>query len=145
MPLIHRAMRAEGNLPLVGHEKGDTLGVREKIMKGDKEEGDIKPVNGMVHPGTGGMSVAPGKADLPPHLIPKQYRDKYPDARRSKPDAFPWRMGEGEFQAGPLCDGLQLRPEDTTHGFVEPDKAMPLHEYRGAIEATRAEWIKEPW
>jgi hypothetical protein len=65
MPLIYRAMRAEGNLPLVGHVKGDTLGVREIIMKGDKEEGDIKPVNGMVHPETGGMSVSPAKSPLP--------------------------------------------------------------------------------
>lgn len=142
MALIYRAMRADGDSPMVGHTKNDTLGVREGI--------DIQPIQGVVQPSTGGMSVSPSLQELPPHLVPKRLRKHgYPDARRSNtlPDTFPWRMGVGPFTDGQLCDGLQLRidPSNPAHGFVEPDRPLSLEEYRVAIEATRPAWVREEW
>lgn len=152
MPLIYRAMRAAGDGPLIGHLINDTLGVREVMVGLDgKEQGDIKSVDGMVYPETGGMSVSPSKTEVPDHLIPKRLRNQgYPGARRggTKPETFPWRTGEGAFIAGPLCDKLQFRPDPDdldSHGFVEPDGQMTLQEYREAIEATRSSWIREQW
>jgi len=142
MPLIYRAMQPDGTGPLIGHSS-DTLGVREGF--------DIKPTDGMVYPNTGGMSVAPMKQDLPDHLIPKRLRKQgYPGARRSnsKPDIFPWRMGEGRFEEAPICEKLCLRPDPDSpavHGFVEPHQPMPVGEYRAAIEATHPNWIREEW
>jgi hypothetical protein len=143
-------MRAGEGGPAVGHTENDTLGVRETVVLEDgREAGDIKAVEGVVSPQTGGMSVSPGKEDLPPHLIPKRHRGRYLAARRgnTKPETFPWRMGAGPFVAGPVSAKLQLRPgpDDASHGFIEPDRAMPLDEYRGAIEATRPEWVQEQW
>jgi hypothetical protein len=150
MPLIFRAMRPDGGRPVIGHIENDTLGVREKILRLGQEVGDIRPLNGLVHPQTGGMSVSPSKEELPPHLIPKRHRgSRYPYARRgsTKLDTFPWKMGEGEFQAGWLCDRLQLSldPHDSSHGFVEPDQPMSLADHRLAVEATRPNWIQEEW
>jgi hypothetical protein len=99
MPLIYRAMQVDGVGPMVGHTANDTLGVREGV--------DITPSNGMVYPNTGGMSVAPSKADLPIHLIPKRLRTQgYPGARRSnnRPQTFAWRMGQGDFEETDLCN-----------------------------------------
>jgi hypothetical protein len=141
MPLVYRAMRWEKDGPMVGHEHSDTLGVREV---------DVQLVDGLVHPGTGGMSVSPSKRELPPHLIPKRLRNQgYPEARRSnaKSDTFPCRTGNGEFADGPFCQGLQLRIDrnDLTHGLVEPDRPVTLAEHRVAIEATRSNWDREDW
>src|SRR5437879_4603686 len=86
MPLVYRAMQSEKDGPMVGHERSDTLGVREA---------DVQPVDGLVHPGAGGMSVSRSKQELPPHLIPKRLRTQgYPEARRGStlPDTFPWRV-----------------------------------------------------
>jgi hypothetical protein len=96
------------------------------------------------------MSVSPAQEELPPHLILKRLRlQGYPAARRgnTKPETFPWRMGEGSFTEGELCDRLQLRidPEDAAHGLVEPDSPMLLEEYRAAIERTQPDWVREAW
>jgi hypothetical protein len=135
---------------MIGHESNDTLGVRERIVRDGKEVGDVRPVNGLVEPGTGGMSVSPSAHDLPPHLIPKRLRTKgYPAARRgnSLPETFPWHMGDGAFAAAPLCPDLLLRidPHDPAHGLVEPDRAMTLEQLRAAVAATRSSWIVEEW
>lgn len=150
MPLMIRAMQANGNSPLVGHTRNDTLGVREITQTSDgKEIGDVKSVDGVVQPGTGGMSVSPSNGSLPPHLIPKRLRAMYPDARRSNalPETFPWKMGEGAFADCPLTDELLLRidPTDADHGFVEPRAPVSLEEFRAAIEKTCPEWVLLNW
>jgi hypothetical protein len=147
-------MREEGDHPMIGHVDNDRLGVREKVVGADgKERGDIKPVEGIVYPETGGMSVGPSKDELPPHLIPKRLRRQegpYYKAARSnnKPETFPWRMGEGPFITAPFCDGLHFRPDPNDpqcHGLVEPNRPMPLGDYRAAIETTHPDWAKEQW
>ena len=140
MPRIFRAMVEDGQVPMIGHTDGAMLGVREC---------DVTIVEGLVQPKRGGMSVSPTIADLPPHLIPKRLRAKYPDARRgtTKPDTLPWRFGAGAFEAGPLCDKLVLTPdlEAVGHGYVETDLPMPLQEHRAAVEATQPSWTQEQW
>lgn len=151
MPRIYRAMRADGDSPMVGHTQNDTLGVREITVDANgREVGDVRPVGGLVQPCTGGMSVSPSTQALPPHLIPKRLRTHgYPDARRGStlPDTFPWRMGDGRFSDGALCECLQLRidAQDPEHGFVEPDREMTLTDYRAAVEVTRPSWTQERW
>jgi hypothetical protein len=151
MPLVYRAMQPDGDGPMIGHVSNDTLGVRERLARENGlVVGDVRPENGLIQPGTGGMSVAPSKEDLPPHLIPKRKRKEgYPAAKRSNtlPETFPWRMGAGQFADGPLCTRLQLRIDesDPAHGLVEPDMPMPLQEYRSAIEDTRPKWVREQW
>lgn len=151
MPLIFRATRADGSAPVISHTENDGLGVREKAMQaGGSEVGDVRQVEGLVLPGTGGMSVAPSKQALPPHLVPKRLRQSgYPAARRgdAKAEIFPWSLGAGEFADGPISTGLRLRvdPRDQDHGFVEPAEPVSIGRYCWAIEATRPDWIRESW
>ncbi len=140
MPTIFRAMQADGDGPMIGHTQNDTLGVRET---------DVRPVDGLIQPGTGGMSVSPRPQDIPPHLIPKRFRQHgYPQARRNnKPDTSPWRLGEGPFVKGQLCEKLQLGidSDNQAHGFVEPDSPATLDDHRTAVEATQPNWVREEW
>jgi hypothetical protein len=144
-------MQADGNGPMVGHAQNDTLGVREKVILEDgREVGDVRPIDGVVQPDTGGMSVSPSVQYLPPHLIPKNLRNHgYPAARRSTslPNTFPWHMGEGDFAEGAFCDQLYLRLDvrDDNHGLVEPVTPATLEAYRSAVEATHPQWIRAEW
>jgi len=142
MPLIWRAMRADGENPEVGRDAA-ALGVRV----GDGENDDINPDgDGFVNPGIGGMSVSPSVDAFPVWRIPKRLRDKFPDR-------FPqasgsnrlccWWMGEGAFEAGPVADGLLLRLDPRRperHGFVEPNGKMAVADYQQALVNTREQW-----
>jgi hypothetical protein len=133
MPKIYRVMAAEGNVPMIG-QTATTLGARVP--------GDIAPdAAGRVHPGTGGMSVSPSVADLPPHRIPRRLRHLAPDAA-GKDAHFVWSLGEGDFVFGPVDTGLQLRPDpdNGAHGFVEPDETMLLENYQSALHSTQPRW-----
>jgi hypothetical protein len=103
-------------------------------------------VDDCVHPGAGGMSVAPRAEALPPHRLSRRLRDKYPDRF---PDASGsnnvncWSMGSGTFSQGRVARRLCLRldprhPE--THGFVEPDATMKTADFEAAVAATRDQW-----
>jgi hypothetical protein len=133
MPKIFRVMAAEGNVPMIG-QAATTLGVRvPRDIASDAA--------GRVYPETGGMSVSPSLADLPPHRIPKRLRHLAPDAA-GKNAHFVWSMGEGAFTSGPVDVGLQLRPDpkNRSHGLVEPDGIMLLENYLRAIHATQPKW-----
>jgi hypothetical protein len=133
MPKIYRVMAAEGNVPMIG-QTATSLGARVP--------GDIAPdAAGCVHPGTGGMSVSPSAADLPPHRIPIRLRHLSPDAA-GKNAHFVWSLGEGGFVFSPVDIGLQLRPDagNRSHGFVEPDHTMPLENYQRALHSTQPRW-----
>jgi hypothetical protein len=118
------------------------LGVRVGPQPGD----DIPEKDGHVQPGTGGMSVSPSLETLPSHRIPRRFKDKYPERF---PDATGsnrlhcWFMGDGAFVTDPVADGLVLRPDPKRpdrHGFVEPEREMPVPDYEAAITATRENW-----
>jgi hypothetical protein len=138
MPLVYRAMLADGARPLVG-PSALALGVR---LPPD-EHADI-PVDaqGAVEPHRGGMSVAPAWRLLPVHRIPRRLRDKFPRAA-GKNAVVLWRIGEGPFVETTLAGRLVLRPDPDrpqTHGFVEPDAKMPAGDYQDALAATRDQW-----
>ena len=133
MPRIVRAMVLAGDKPQVG-AMSKCLGVRP---------GEI-PVaaDGLVYPGTGGMSVAPDWQELPPHLIPKRLQPLAPKARG--PGSFTcWALGAGPFVAGTVAPDLVLRPDPkdpTRHGFIEPTHPMTPDEYQTALAATLDQW-----
>lgn len=84
--------------------------------------------HGWVHPGSGGMSVAP---DTPSNL---------PKIRR--PESL---GGDGvdpvfSLDTDELGDHLQFRLDKSTHGLIEPAKSCPFREYEDAIYATRQNW-----
>jgi hypothetical protein len=104
---------------------------------------DISPDDaGVIRPGTGGMSVAPDIASLPPHAIPMRLQPRFRDAV-GKNTIRVWRLGDGPFADAPLSGELNLRvdPNRSNHGFVEPARALPVSEYIGAIHRTRDQWV----
>lgn len=119
--------------PTVGDNPTD-LGVRVPV--------DIQPnALGDVQPDTGGMSVSPRLIALPPHRVPRRLRPLVPRAT-GKDFHFVWSMGSGQFVADTVALNLRLRPDpaNSKHGFVEPGAAIPLLEYRRALETTQGEW-----
>jgi hypothetical protein len=52
-----------------------------------------------------------------------------------------FRIGEGEFERGPLADRLLLVPDKDDHGTVQPAATMPYESYRQAIVDTRDLWV----
>jgi hypothetical protein len=142
MPLIWRSMRSDGTKPQIGRGP-QFLGVRVGTGSND----DVNPDDeGCVHPGRGGMSVAPNPDWLPTHRQPRRLRDRYPDRF---PDAAGsnglhcWHLGEGPFHAQNVSDRLFLRLDPnapTRHGLVEPEEKMTLADYEGALAATQDLW-----
>lgn len=133
MPKIYRGMKQEQDKPALG-PTAQTLGARVPE--------DIAPdAAGMVHPGTGGMSVAPSLADLPSFRVPARLHKLYPKAS-GKSDLFVWSMGVGEFAEEPIGDQLCLRfdPANGKHGFIEPVGSMSLNDYQNALTATQDQW-----
>jgi hypothetical protein len=111
-------------------------------MLGARVPTDIRPdAAGDVHPGNGGMSVAPSMHDLPARLVPKRLRHLVPSAAGND-DLLVWRMGEGEFVQEAISEQLLLRldPKRSNHGFVEPKASMKLEDYQGALAGTHDEW-----
>lgn len=143
MPLIFRGMLTDGDQPALGHG-ANFLYVRCSL----DDSGDIHEEDGVVLPGTGGMSVAPTCELLPSHRLPRRLKLRYPDrfAEARGPDTlYCWHMGDGVFEAGCIAPRLSLRldPEHPdTHGFVEPDAKMSVSEYEGAIASTRCKWLR---
>jgi len=138
MPKIYRVMKKDGNNPVLG-ETASALGVRVPR--------DIAPdASGVVSPANNGMSVTPSVAALnrmPARMVPIRLKSIVPGAAGND-NLFAWSMGQGKWTANeePIAPGLQLRPDptDDQHGFVEPAVAMPLDEYRAAIDATQNSW-----
>ena len=89
------------------------------------------------------MSVSPSLATIQESLLPRRFRQLgFPQARGSN-NARVWTMGEGPFIEDAIAPELKLLfdPEDPErHGFIEPDRAMPLHEYTRALHATQDQW-----
>ncbi len=94
---------------------------------------------GRVHPGYGGMSVAPSWRELEVHRIPKRLKHAVADARGSNRDAC-WRMGTGPFESGPVTEQLHLHKDSEVHASVEPETAMTAAQYIAALVATRDQW-----
>ena len=103
------------------------------------------PVNeGMVVPGTGGMSVSP-KWYEPYNRLPKRYLHPIngSNGRASNSDSV-WVFGLGSFEAAPISPLPQLRPDHSQHGLIEPLQEMPLNDYQTALASTRTDWREVP-
>jgi hypothetical protein len=128
-------MTVDDGKPLIANTARG-LGVRI----GSSSEDDIpSDEDGRVHPGSGGMSVAPTWKELELHRIRKRLKHIVPDARGSNLDAC-WRMGTGQFDSGHVAEALVLRKDTYVHGFVEPAESMLAADYIGALVSTREQW-----
>ncbi|MGH3757396.1 DUF6531 domain-containing protein [Actinophytocola sp.] len=119
---LYRGMRTEGDLPRTG-PSARTLGARPGT--------DVTPdADGMVHPGGGGISIAPETANnLPSHRRPPEFGGTGRDPVWSiDPDDLP--------------EGLAYRRDSPTsgHGVIEPSRTMTYEEYQSLIESTAGSW-----
>lgn len=89
--------------------------------------------HGLVHPVSGGMSVAPNHPKhLERHRRPAEFRGTGKDpvfvtAARSLGEAVTYRADPERAE---------------THGFVEPTRTMLLADYRSALALTAKSWRK---
>jgi RHS repeat-associated protein len=121
---IYRGMRTEGDLPVTG-PTARTLGARPGT--------DVRPdADGLVHPGGGGISIAPETAtNLPSHRRPPEFGGTGRDPVWSiDPDDLP--------------EGLSYRRDSPTsgHGVIEPSRTMTYDEYQSLIESTAGSWTR---
>ncbi|MBI1835616.1 MAG: hypothetical protein HYR92_07720, partial [Burkholderiales bacterium] len=124
---LFRSMKTgEGGTPEVG-SSARQLGVREGV--------DITPdAQGIVRPGTGGMSVTPDDPmGLPLHR---------------RPGSLGGTGKDHVYCIGTEClpDGLQYRPDPKNpsgHGFIEPSRPMSFQEYQRLIQETLDRWRKK--
>lgn len=133
MPKIYRVMQEEDGKPRTG-ASATTLGVRVPQ--------DIEPdADGLVEPGTGGMSVSPTLYDLPRRMIPVRLAHLAPGAT-GRATCRVWSLGDGAFIAAPVAPHLVLRPDPlrSGHGFVEPAHRMNIQLFETAIQRTRDDW-----
>ena len=139
MPRIYRAMDAEGDRPVVANSRR-ALGVLSQAeVQTDQKPDVVLDAKGLLQPQTGGMSVAPSVADLPPWRIPKRLQPLIGKAAGSN-ELRVFAMGAGRFLAGALSPGLALRTDSPTHGLVEPASPMTLERFRNLLAATRDQW-----
>jgi hypothetical protein len=119
-------MKMENKKPEIG-PSGRTLGVRTP----PNENADIEPdLNGIVHPGTGGMSASPNSPmNLPVSKRPPELGGKGKDPI--------WCISSCNL--GP---GLTYTPDTTKpgHGFIEPSTPMPISKYQQLLEGTQKQW-----
>lgn len=126
-------MKEDGGYPAIG-ETSSYLYVRVPF--------DIEPdEEGLVNPGTGGLSVAPNLSALPPERIPQSLEHIVAGAKGNRTHRV-WVIGSGGFLAGTVCDGLSLRPDpdDANHGFIEPEQAQPLEAFQASVLSSRTKW-----
>ena len=138
MPKIYRTMKQDDEGKPVVDASGRGLGVRgipvNNVVDVDLDE------EGNVILNDKGMSVAPAWRDLPPHLVPKGLRSKFPDARGS-PHLRCFTMGEGPFQDGPVAEGLDLKRDTPKHGLIVPRASVLLDQFQTDLASTRDHWV----
>lgn len=95
---------------------------------------------GQVHPGSGGMSVAPHWTMLPFFRIPARLSHVCAKARGDNRYCC-WRMGAGKFENGALADQLHVNVDSVSHGTVEPAQSCTVELYQAALAATAPLWV----
>ncbi|WP_456238716.1 Tse2 family ADP-ribosyltransferase toxin [Paraburkholderia antibiotica] len=112
----------------------DGLPVAEPTARGLGARPDVDiPVgsDGMVHPGTGGISVAPGSAaNLPPHRRPASMGGTGKDCACM-------------LNTTSLPDSLKYVQDSASHGTIQPSTSMSLSDYQAALASTRDKWVKQ--
>ncbi len=122
MRQLFRGMKTDGAYPLV-EQTARGLGVRVGT--------DVSPDSaGYVHPGHGGMSVAPDDPfNLQQHRRPPAYGGTGADTV--------WVIGQDQLVAR-----LTFRADGITHGLIEPVASTDLSAYRSALAETRENWAQ---
>ncbi len=134
MVKVFRIMTPDGDKPLVG-DTARSLGVRTPA--------DITPsADGIVKPGSGGMSVAPCLNSLPFERVPRRLRHLVRGAKGKDVD-FCWSIGDKGFEDCRFTDCLSLRCTSPSHGLVEPSEIMKVEEFKVELAATRDKWAKD--
>lgn len=139
---ILRVMKEEDEKPATGNGPA-MLGVRLKDVGLDEDAPDATEVG----PGVGGMSVAGCLWTLSATLLPREFEKKNPKrfrgARASNSQKV-WVRGDGPYEPSPVSIDLDLRIDDRSeppgHGSIEPNRPVPLGEYRASLAGTRDEW-----
>jgi hypothetical protein len=136
---VYRAMLSDGEYPQTGEDDA-MLGVRIP----PHPRYDVVPVNGIIQPDTGGMSVVPEISKLPGRLIPQRLQHLYPKAVGDD-DLSVWSSGDGPFTDGSFATGLTLRVDKhkKRHGVIEPETPMPAEQFQAALYATAPNWKQE--
>jgi hypothetical protein len=126
---LFRAMRvASDGMPRVG-DSSTGLGVR--VGRGK----DIEEVDGLVHPGTGGMSTTAND----PYLLPKFAR---PLCLDGECDGYTVFSIESDQLPQLSLQSRQDQPEEEpSHRTVEPAGSCTLATYRANLISTRPLWI----
>jgi hypothetical protein len=139
MPRVFRLMKDVAGRPLCG-SVAMALGVRP-LQPGRAPDIPVDEF-GNVQPGTGGMSVYASLRAMPARMVPKRLLPIVPSAAGSN-NLRVWAMGVGRFTDGPIAPQLRFRvdPEDSMHGFIEPDDIMTVAEYEAALAATQSAWV----
>jgi RHS repeat-associated protein len=121
---VYRAMKTDSNGAPIAEPTARGLGARPNV--------DILvDSDGMVHPNTGGMSVAPGSAEnLPLHRRPTTLGGKGKDCA--------CRLNTKD-----LPKGLKYVQDGAAHGTIQPSASMPLPDYQSALGATSNKWVKQ--
>jgi len=128
--VLYRGMTEASGTPQIG-AAARTLGARPGPGRGT----DI-PVDpqGMVHPGTGGMSVAPDSAmNLPRHRRPPEFEGTGRDPV--------WSIQEKDL--GPDLRYVPDPGPRPTHGVIEPSRSMPIDDYQQALGNTAERWKRQ--
>jgi hypothetical protein len=139
---ILRVMKEEEGRPVTGNGPA-ALGVRLKDVGLNEDAPDATEVNS----GAGGMSVAGCLWTLSATLLPKRFEiidpERFRGARASNSQKV-WRRGDGPYEPSPISTDLDLRIDDRSeppgHGSVEPNRPMPMGDYRASLADTRDEW-----
>ncbi|MBB3257525.1 RHS repeat-associated protein [Paraburkholderia bannensis] len=121
---VYRAMKTGGDGLPVAEPTARGLGARPGV--------DI-PVDssGMVHPDTGGISVAPESAsNLPPHRRPSNLGGTGKDCAC-------------RLNTANLPKNLKYVQDSATHGTIQPSTSMSLSDYQSALGSTREKWVKQ--
>ncbi len=127
MPLVYRAMKRDADgLPFVA-PAASALGVRAGI------DIDVDP-QGFAIVNDKGMSVSPSWREISIFRIPKRLGGQGSNSTHC------FKMGAGPFRQDALAPGLELVPDNYTHGVVRPEKPVLLSEYESNLAATRADW-----
>ncbi|HTH61499.1 MAG TPA: contractile injection system protein, VgrG/Pvc8 family [Paraburkholderia sp.] len=121
---VYRAMKTGSDGFPIAEPTARGLGARPNV--------DI-PVgfDGMVHPGTGGISVAPGSAaNLSPHRRPASMGGTGKDCACM-------------LNTANLPKTLRYVQDSANHGTIQPSTSMSLPDYQAALASTRGKWVKQ--
>jgi RHS repeat-associated protein len=120
---VFRGMTNDNGSPQIAQS---ARGLGARVGPGLDIEADA---HGMVHPGTGGISVAPSVGDLPAHRRPPEFGGTGKDPV--------WKMNTDD-----LGSDLKHVADKPGHGTIQPSRSMHVDDYQKALAETQQKWKK---